>query len=147
MRCKAAIGDGFALIRYRRTMLWHESTCSTANESGSGSVLPTWAVHQVGSYQGYTGRDAIVVARAALDPLRKSEGGHLLCCTIGTGLVGFRPGIEFAGGRFFGASEKTLAAPPVGEPRFLSRVCIDRLICGWENQCWGLGLRGSIMGK
>ena len=122
-------------------------TFAAAHESAFGPTPTTWAVQQVVSCMGSSGHAADAVVTAAHDPLRKSEGGHLLCCTIGTGLVGFRPGIEFAGGRFFGASEKTLAAPPVGEPRFLSRVCVDRLICGWENQCWGLGLRGSIMGK
>jgi len=36
--------------------------------SGSGPTLPTWALQQVGSYLGYTGRDANVVAKATLDP-------------------------------------------------------------------------------
>src|SRR5215470_6218375 len=31
-------------------------------------MLPSWAVHQVGSYLGYSGSAGDVVARAALDP-------------------------------------------------------------------------------
>src|SRR5712692_10047860 len=41
--------------------------------SGCGPTLPTWAPQQVGSYLGYTGRDPNVVAKAALDPFRKSR--------------------------------------------------------------------------
>jgi hypothetical protein len=33
-----------------------------------GPTLPTWTLQQVGSYPGYTGRDANVVAKAAFDP-------------------------------------------------------------------------------
>jgi hypothetical protein len=33
-----------------------------------GPALPTWALQQVGGLQGYTGRAANVVAKAALDP-------------------------------------------------------------------------------
>jgi hypothetical protein len=40
-------------------------------------TVPTWALQQVGSYPGYTGRDANVVAKAAFDPERKSRGGPL----------------------------------------------------------------------
>jgi len=36
--------------------------------SANGPTLPTWAVPQVGSYLGYTGRDANVVTKAARDP-------------------------------------------------------------------------------
>jgi hypothetical protein len=36
--------------------------------AASGPTLPTWAVHQVGSYLGDTGRDANVVVKAARDP-------------------------------------------------------------------------------
>jgi hypothetical protein len=36
----------------------------------AGPRLPTWALQQVGSYLGYTGRDVNVVAKAALDPIR-----------------------------------------------------------------------------
>ncbi len=32
--------------------------------SGNGPTLPTWALQQVGSYPGYTGRDANIVAKA-----------------------------------------------------------------------------------
>jgi hypothetical protein len=46
--------------------------------SVSGPRLPTWAMQQVGSYLGYTGRDANVSAEAALDPCRKSRGHN--CC-------------------------------------------------------------------
>jgi hypothetical protein len=35
--------------------------------SAFGPTLPTWALQQVGSYLGYTGRDANVVAKAAHD--------------------------------------------------------------------------------
>ena len=35
-----------------------------------GPTLPTWALQQVGSYLGYTGRDPNVVAKAAPDPLQ-----------------------------------------------------------------------------
>src|SRR5215470_10527154 len=34
-----------------------------------GPTLPGWAIKQVGSYLGYTGRDADVVVTAARDPL------------------------------------------------------------------------------
>ena len=40
--------------------------------SESGPTLPTWALQQVVSYLGYTGRDANVVAEAAFDPNPKS---------------------------------------------------------------------------
>jgi hypothetical protein len=33
-------------------------------------TLPIWAAQQVGSYLGYTGSDADIVAEAALDPKR-----------------------------------------------------------------------------
>ena len=33
-----------------------------------GPTLPTWALQQVVGYRGYSGRDANVVAEAALDP-------------------------------------------------------------------------------
>jgi len=46
MRCKTAIGDGFALIKYRRTMLWHESACSTANGLVHGTALTISPVQQ-----------------------------------------------------------------------------------------------------
>jgi hypothetical protein len=36
--------------------------------SGVGPTLPTWALQQVGSYLRHTGRDANIVAVAALDP-------------------------------------------------------------------------------
>ena len=36
--------------------------------SGPGPKLPTCALQQVGSYLGYTGRQAHVVGKAALDP-------------------------------------------------------------------------------
>jgi hypothetical protein len=42
----------------------------------AGPLLPTWAARQVGSYLGYTGRAANVIARAALDPERKSDRGQ-----------------------------------------------------------------------
>jgi len=42
-----------------------------------GPRLPSWAVRQVGSYLGYTGRSADVVARAALDPEQNSTRPHL----------------------------------------------------------------------
>src|SRR5258707_14574923 len=57
--------------------------------SAPGPTLPTWALQQVGSYPGYTGRDANVVATAALDPLRKSRPrkkvvtSRLLACSEG----------------------------------------------------------------
>jgi hypothetical protein len=38
-----------------------------------GPRLPTWVLQQVGSYLGYTGRDAGVVSTAAHDPLRNSR--------------------------------------------------------------------------
>jgi len=40
------------------------------SSSGYGPPLPTLAMQQVGSYPGYTGRDAKLVAKAALDPSR-----------------------------------------------------------------------------
>ncbi len=36
--------------------------------TASGPTLPTWALQQVGRYPEYTGRDANIVAEAALDP-------------------------------------------------------------------------------
>jgi hypothetical protein len=36
-------------------------------------MLPSWAMRQVGSYLGNTGRTANVVAKAALDPTRPSQ--------------------------------------------------------------------------
>jgi hypothetical protein len=44
------------------------------SSSEFGPRLPTWALQQVGSYLGYTGRDANVVAEAALDPNRPFAG-------------------------------------------------------------------------
>jgi hypothetical protein len=41
---------------------------TTGPMSGCGPRLPTWAAQQVGSYPGYTGRTAKVVAKAARDP-------------------------------------------------------------------------------
>jgi hypothetical protein len=41
----------------------HDSRCA---RSGCGPTLPTWALQQVGSYRGYTGRAANVVATAPL---------------------------------------------------------------------------------
>jgi len=43
-------------------------------------TLPTLALQQVGSYLRYTGRDANIVAEAALDPKRSFSGS---LCTIG----------------------------------------------------------------
>jgi hypothetical protein len=40
----------------------------------AGPPLPTWAVRQVGSYLRYTGRDANIVAEAALDPKPSAPG-------------------------------------------------------------------------
>jgi len=36
--------------------------------AGIGPTLPTWGLQQVVGYLRYTGRDADVVAKAALDP-------------------------------------------------------------------------------
>ncbi len=36
--------------------------------AGFGPTLPTWATRQVGSYLGYTGRDADVSVKEAHDP-------------------------------------------------------------------------------
>ncbi len=44
---------------------------AAVHESGSGLTLTTWVVQQVGSYLGYTGRGAGVVAKAAFDPKRR----------------------------------------------------------------------------
>ena len=41
--------------------------------AGNGPTLPSLAMQQVGSYLGYTGRDANVVAEAAFDPQRKVD--------------------------------------------------------------------------
>jgi hypothetical protein len=41
---------------------------SRPRSAASGPRLPTWAVQQVGSYLGYTGRDVDVVMTAAHDP-------------------------------------------------------------------------------
>ena len=37
---------------------------------GSWPRLPTWALQQLGSYMGYNGRDADILAKAAVDPFR-----------------------------------------------------------------------------
>jgi hypothetical protein len=39
--------------------------------AGNGPTLPSLAMQQVGSYLGYTGRDANVVVKAARGPTRK----------------------------------------------------------------------------
>jgi hypothetical protein len=47
--------------------------CRSDEVSGTahfGPTLPTWALQQVVSYLGYTGRDANVVAEAAFDPMQ-----------------------------------------------------------------------------
>jgi hypothetical protein len=41
----------------------------TATSSTAGMTVPTWALQQVGRYLGYSGRDAKMVATAALDPM------------------------------------------------------------------------------
>ena len=41
-----------------------------AFSSGFGPTLPSLAMQQVGSYLGYTGRDANVVVKAARDPIQ-----------------------------------------------------------------------------
>jgi hypothetical protein len=48
--------------------------------AGFGPTRPTWALRQVGSYLGYTGRDADVVAKAAHDP-------ELTCWTMPSQIV------------------------------------------------------------
>src|SRR5215470_17169814 len=40
-----------------------------------GPTLPTWALQRVGGYPGHTGRDANVVATAALDPMAVRPSG------------------------------------------------------------------------
>jgi hypothetical protein len=58
-------------------MIW--STLSKARAtSAHGPRLPTWALQQVGSYLGYTGRQINVVVTAASDPTRSSASGF--CC-------------------------------------------------------------------
>jgi hypothetical protein len=44
--------------------------CPKGKISACGPILPTCAVQQVGSYLGYSGHDAKVVATAAHDPKR-----------------------------------------------------------------------------
>src|SRR5215472_10860136 len=44
-----------------------------------GPRLPSWAVRQVGSYLGYTGRAADVAATSAVDP--KLTSARLGCCS------------------------------------------------------------------
>ena len=50
------------------------SSPKNAAMSLAGPTLPTWTVPQVGSYLRYTGRDANIVAEAALDPKRCAPG-------------------------------------------------------------------------
>jgi hypothetical protein len=51
--------------------------------SGCGPTLPTLAATQVGSYLGFAGRDANVVAKEVLDPLRKRVL-HCNCTELST---------------------------------------------------------------
>jgi len=64
---------------------WQHQSYLTSRISKSGGdrfgpTLPTLALQQVGSYLRYTGRDANIVAEAALDPKRSFSGS---LCTIG----------------------------------------------------------------
>ena len=45
-----------------------KKTLANREPSTHGPTLPTWALQQVGSYLGYTGRDPNLVAKAARDP-------------------------------------------------------------------------------
>src|SRR6266436_523060 len=49
--------------------------------SASGPTLPTWGLQQVGSYLGYSGRAANIIARAALDPELPSDRTVFLLCS------------------------------------------------------------------
>jgi hypothetical protein len=50
----------------------NDGAVAALQESVHGPILPTWALQQVGSYLGYTGRDGNIVATAAHDPNRTS---------------------------------------------------------------------------
>jgi len=55
--------------------------------AGYGPTLPTWALHQVGSFLGYTGRTPNVAAKAARDPQqtsgRDSQSGYVFSARPG----------------------------------------------------------------
>jgi hypothetical protein len=50
--------------------------------SGIGPTPPTWALQQAGSYLGYTGRDANILAEAAYGS--KEDGTHVVAGDLGT---------------------------------------------------------------
>jgi hypothetical protein len=49
-----------------------KKTLANRERSTHGLTLPAWALQQVGSYLGYTGRDPNVVAKASRDPEQTS---------------------------------------------------------------------------
>jgi hypothetical protein len=48
-----------------------------ARISAYGPILPTWALQQVGSYLGYSGRNANIVTEQPLTQLRHSQASHV----------------------------------------------------------------------
>jgi hypothetical protein len=50
------------------TEFWSAPASTPTRTSGIGPRLPTCALQQVGSYLGYTGRDANILGNAGADP-------------------------------------------------------------------------------
>src|SRR6266481_8105677 len=89
-----------------------------------GPTLPTWALQQVGSYLGYTGRDANVVAKAALDPFRRSR---LVC-----GIFSIDTPLALIGGAHFLISLRRNPARYSGVARSGSTRVAPRLSTRWR---------------
>jgi hypothetical protein len=79
-----------------------------AGTAACGPTLPTWALRQVVGYLRYTGHDASVVAKAALDPKPNIRGAAIrspTAMTSSTAVVTFQtrhaePGHGFSGSFF-----------------------------------------------
>jgi hypothetical protein len=63
---------------------------AAAHESVCGPVLPTWALPQIGSYLGHSGRCANTVGKAARDP--KATFGLIDSCARRDFLSSFKDG-------------------------------------------------------
>jgi hypothetical protein len=90
-----------------------------AHSSAIGPGLPTCALQQVGSYLGYTGRAANIVAEAAPDPKRSC-------------LLDAVRGEKQANGGCVAAHETALAPPPRLLPyqTMFAQHCIDTGVAG-----------------
>src|SRR5258708_17724127 len=67
--CSPRSGANIAMIpMILRTAVKTKGGANCVATAAFGPTLPTWALQQVGSYLGYTGRAANVFATGALDP-------------------------------------------------------------------------------